>query len=106
MNKRAITTIGAAVTALFLSACDVDKTQDGKMPEVDVDVKSGQLPKYDVDAADIDVGTKEVEVTVPDVDIDVSSKKKVISVPDVDVNMEDDDPENEMEKLKDEPNNS
>jgi hypothetical protein len=67
---------------------EVTKTQEGKMPKVDVDVKGGDLPDYDVDMADVDIGTKEVDVTVPDVD--VKMKEKTITVPDVDVDMPDD----------------
>lgn len=80
------------VAAIGLAGCDVEKTQEGEMPDVsveggqmpeyeqtregrlpDVDVKGGQLPRYDVDApdVDVDVGTKEKTVTVPDVDVDV-----------------------------------
>lgn len=64
---------------------EVKKTQEGKLPDVDVDVKGGQLPAYDIDTPDVDIGTKEVEVEVPDVD--VSTKKKTITVPDVDIEM-------------------
>lgn len=76
--------------ALALSACDVDKTEQGALPKVEadggnlpeyevtktkegkmpsVDVDGGKLPAYDVDTADVDVDTKKVEVTVPDVDV-------------------------------------
>jgi len=60
-----------AVASIGLAACDVEKTQEGEMPEVDVDVTEGQLPKYDVDAPEVDVKMKEKDVTikVPDVDI-------------------------------------
>ena len=54
--------------ALGLSACDVQKTQEGKLPDVDVDVKGGQVPKYDVDVGDVDVGTEKKEITVPTID--------------------------------------
>jgi len=64
---------------------EVKKTQEGKLPDVDVDVKGGQLPAYDIDTPDVDIGTKEIEVEVPDVD--VSTKKKTITVPDVDIEM-------------------
>lgn len=80
--------------ALALTACDVNKTQDGEMPDVDVeggnmpeyevtqteegempdvDVDGGELPEYEVDTADVDVEmeTKEVEVTVPEVDVEM-----------------------------------
>lgn len=67
-------------------ACDIDKTQDGKAPEIEV--TEGQMPKYDVDGPDVDVNTKTKEVEVPD--IDVHSEKKQVEVPDIDVNMPDD----------------
>jgi hypothetical protein len=54
-------------TALALSACDVDQTEEGDMP--DVTVEEGNLPEYEVDAAEVDVGTEEVTVEVPDVDV-------------------------------------
>ena len=56
-------------TALALSACDVDQTEEGDMP--DVTVEEGDLPAYDVDAADVSVDTEEVTVDVPDVDVDM-----------------------------------
>lgn len=65
--KRIIASTLAATFALGLAACDVDQTQEGEMPEVNVE--GGQLPEYDVETADVDVGTKETTVEVPDVDI-------------------------------------
>lgn len=55
------------LAALGLAGCDVEKTEEGKLP--DVDVEGGNMPKYDVDAPEVDVGTKEKTVTVPDVDV-------------------------------------
>ena len=61
--------------ALGVAACDVQKTQEGKLPEVDVDVKGEtQLPKYDVDAPDVDVQMEKKEITVPTVDIDTPAQ--------------------------------
>jgi hypothetical protein len=72
--------------ALTLSTgCRVRQTEEGDMPDVDVEVKGGNVPEYDVDAADVDVNAKETEVTVPDVD--VKTEKKKVTVPDVDVTM-------------------
>jgi hypothetical protein len=83
-----------AVGMFGMTGCQVHKTQEGKMP--DVDVKGGQLPKYDVDAPDVDVHMEKKEITVPDVDVDVHKEKREIPVPDVDVhpadNKENDDP--------------
>lgn len=67
IRTRALTALLAPVLAFGIAACDVDQTQDGEMP--DVDVEGGQLPQYDVDPADIDVGTDTQRVIVPDIDI-------------------------------------
>lgn len=54
--------------AFGLAACDVKQTQEGKLP--DVEVKDGQVPKYDVDAADVDVKTEEKVINVPTLEYD------------------------------------
>jgi hypothetical protein len=54
---------------------EVRQTEEGRLPDVDVDVEGGQLPKYDVETPDVDVGTKTVEVTVPDVDVTMPDEK-------------------------------
>lgn len=76
------------VVACMLS-CDVDKTREGEMPDVDVDVEGGQLPAYDVETPDVDVRGEERTIEVPDVDVDVDSEERTITVPDVDVTMPD-----------------
>ena len=77
--------------AMSLAACSVEKTEEGEMPEVSVE--GGNLPEYDVDAADVDVGTQTTTVTVPDVD--VSTETTTITTPDVDVNPPSDNPPGE-----------
>ncbi len=57
------------VATLGMAGCDVEKTEEGSLPEVEV--KGGNMPEYDVDAPDVDVGTEEKTITVPDVDIDM-----------------------------------
>ena len=62
--------LSLAVAPLFVvgvAACDVNQTEEGDMP--DVEVEGGQVPEYDVDAADVDVGTDTTTVEVPDVDV-------------------------------------
>ncbi len=59
--------VTVAVTSLLLAGCEVQKTQEGVAPKVNV--TEGQLPKYDVTAPEVTVGTKEKTITVPDVDI-------------------------------------
>lgn len=57
---------------LGLAACDVKQTEEGKLP--DVDVEGGQAPKFDVDAGDVDVGTEKKEITTPTVDVDTPAE--------------------------------
>ncbi len=72
----------SAIAVLFsFTACEVKKTEDGKVPTVKVE--EGKLPKYDVETAKVDVTTKEKEVTVPK----VTTEQKNITVPDVNVTM-------------------
>jgi len=66
----------AAIAALGLAACDVDKTQDGELPEVKVQVDGeAKLPKYDVNGPDVTVGKKKVEMEVPTVDINIPKEE-------------------------------
>jgi hypothetical protein len=71
-----------------MTGCDIKQTEEGEMP--DVDVEGGNLPKYDVDAPDVDVEVEPRDVTVPDVDVDVDMEKKEVPLPDVDVHPADD----------------
>ena len=66
--KRFTTLAIAGGLMLGLSACDVEQTEEGEMPEVDVD--AGELPEYDVDTADVDIDTEEKTVEVPVVDVE------------------------------------
>jgi len=70
---------------LAFTSCDVDQTQDTKMPDVDVDVESGQLPAFDIDWADVKVGTRTKMVSVPTVKVVMEEVE--VEVPYVDVDM-------------------
>jgi hypothetical protein len=65
--KRLVAVSLTAPFALGLAACDVDQTKEGEMPEVTVE--GGQMPEYDVETAEVEVGTKETTVEVPDVEV-------------------------------------
>ncbi len=65
-NKKLLTLFIAPLFAVGMTACDVDQTEEGDMP--DVEVEEGELPAYDVEGPDVEV--TEDTVTVPDVDID------------------------------------
>jgi hypothetical protein len=67
--------IAAGLAVLGLTSCEVEKTQEGNLPEVKVETEGDvQLPKYDVDGPEIDAGTKKVEVEVPTVEITPASE--------------------------------
>lgn len=54
---------------LALAGCEVEKTEEGEMPQVDVE--GGKLPEYDVEGPDVDIGTTTKEIEVPTVDVDM-----------------------------------
>lgn len=60
----------AAITSMFaLSACDVEQTQEGEMPEVEVTSEGGQMPEYDVETAEVEMGTETRTIEVPTAEI-------------------------------------
>ncbi|MEO5973336.1 MAG: hypothetical protein ABIP91_08250 [Sphingomicrobium sp.] len=66
------TTVRMLIGASFLAftACDVDQTKEGEMPDVDVNASGGQLPEFNVEGPTVNVGTENRTVEVPTVDID------------------------------------
>lgn len=85
----------ALSSALALAACDVDQTQEGELPEVDVNAEGGEMPAYDVDAAEVDVGTRTETVEVPTMDVTMPDEQGAEAVEgeqvedvDVDVDVE------------------
>ncbi|WP_434457477.1 hypothetical protein JQR85_00880 [Stutzerimonas urumqiensis] len=79
-SKLGLASVLLAAT-LGLSACDIDKEQDGDLPDVDVNVEGGELPEYDVDAPDVDVGTEQKTITVPDIDVDMPEEADPMEAP-------------------------
>jgi hypothetical protein len=67
--KKFTAAVLALTATLGLAACDVDQTEEGALP--DVDVEGGNLPEFDVETADVEVGTEEMTVDVPTVDVDM-----------------------------------
>ena len=61
--------VGASCLALV--ACDVDQTQEGNLPDVDVNASGGQLPEFNVEGPDVNIGTENKTVEVPTVDVDI-----------------------------------
>ena len=64
-NKTALLAVCSATMVLALAGCKVEKTQEGELPDVEVKADGGQLPKYEVETPEVEIGTKTVEVEVP-----------------------------------------
>ena len=116
MNLNKLIIPAVAACTLLAAGCDIDKTQDGelpdidvtadagnlpeyeirkteegRLPDVDVDARGGELPEYDIDGPEVTVGEKRVDMEVPDVDVDVDTETKSFEVPTIDVDLPDDD---------------
>lgn len=61
-----IIAIGAVAWAFGL--VNLRQTQDAQLPDVQVD--GGQMPGFDADVADVEVGTRNETVKVPTLDVD------------------------------------
>ena len=57
----------AVVMGAMSAACTAKVEEEGSLP--DVDVKGGEMPKVDVDPAQVQVGTDTNTVVTPDVDV-------------------------------------
>ena len=88
-------TIYRTLSVLFLSgmmlSCNVEKKEEGEMPDLDVDVEAdyeeGELPEYDVNWADVNIGTTTKTVEVPKVV--VVTEEEQVEVPSIDIDMPD-----------------
>ncbi|MBL3655969.1 hypothetical protein [Fulvivirga sediminis] len=96
--KRLSILISTIVFFTFTS-CDVEKTEEGEAPELDVEVEaeSGEMPEYEVDWAKVKVDTKTKTIKVPKVVI--VQEEKEVEVPYVNVDMPDSDSEIEERNL-------
>lgn len=79
------TMLMALLIAGFTAGCEIEKTRDGEMPDVDVqvDADTGQLPAYDIEGPDIDVGTRTTTIEVPKVVVVMEEEE--VEVPYIDI---------------------
>lgn len=71
--KKILVTALIAPFVMSLAACDVDQTKEAELPEVEV--KGGQMPEFDVEAPEVEVGTKTTTVEVPTVEVKTPDAK-------------------------------
>lgn len=66
-----------AAVAFGVYMVDIDQTEEGALPTVSIE--GGNLPEYDADVGDIEVGERDITVTVPTVDIESPEEDAVAS---------------------------
>lgn len=73
----AILVIVALVVAAFaFGFINIDQTKTAKLPDVKVETSGGQAPAFDVDTADIEVGTETKTIEVPTVSMEKAEDAK------------------------------
>lgn len=68
-----IAVVAAAAFAVYM--VDVDQTEEAQLPDVDVQVEGGNLPKFDAEVGDIDVTEEKTTIKVPEVDVQMEEKE-------------------------------
>ncbi len=59
----------ALVVGFGFYMVDIDQTEEARLPDVDVSVEGGNLPKFDADVGSVNIGQDEVTVTVPTLEV-------------------------------------
>lgn len=73
----------AALVAYTLGLFDIDQTREGALPQVKVE--GGQLPSFDADVADVDVGTTNTTIETPKIE----TEKTTVQTPTISVDKAD-----------------
>jgi uncharacterized lipoprotein len=76
INMKTVVKLFAAAACITLGACEVKQTENAQLPDVDVNVSGGQLPEYNVQGPDVEVGTKNETIQVPTVDVKTPAEQR------------------------------
>lgn len=68
MRTKQLLWLPALVVGLTIGGCTAEKTQEGELPEVNVE--GGQAPAYDIEPARVEVGQDTQVIVTPDVDVE------------------------------------
>lgn len=85
LNPQKALSFAFALLLIPLASCQVEQEREAQLPEVDVNVEPGQLPQYDIQGPEVNVGVTERTVTVPKVI--VVQEQETVEVPYIDVNV-------------------
>lgn len=67
--KNTLKAVALGALCVGLAGCKVNKTQNGKLPEVNVSASAGKLPEYNVQGPKVETGSKNEVVKVPTVKV-------------------------------------
>ncbi len=67
--SNAIKILALGSVCLAVAGCQVNKTQEGKLPKVEMKTSEGQLPAYNIQGPSVDVGSKTHTFKVPTVHV-------------------------------------
>ena len=73
--KNSTTLALVAMLGVAVAGCQVNKTQDGKLPEVQVKTTGAQLPEYNIQGPNVEVGSKTETIKVPTVKVTTPAHK-------------------------------
>ncbi len=60
--------IAVAVVGFGVYMIDIDQTEEGSLPNVELSVEGGNMPAFDAEVGDIETGTEEVTLEVPTIE--------------------------------------
>lgn len=72
MGLTRLVPVSLLVIGLIAGACTAEVEDEGEAPEVEAE--GGEVPKVDVDPADVDVDVNRDTLSVPDVDVSTTPK--------------------------------
>lgn len=85
LNSRKALSFALILFLVPLASCRIEQERSAELPDVDVNVEPGQLPTYDIQGPDVNVGVTERTVTVPKVV--VVQEEQTVEVPYLDVDV-------------------
>ncbi len=69
--------VAAAAIAFGVYMIDIDQTEEARLPNVEVTVEEGNMPEFEAEVGDIEVGEKDVTVTVPTLEVESPEEEQV-----------------------------
>lgn len=67
--KNIIKAVALGALCVGIAGCKVNKTENGKLPQVNVSASAGKLPEYNVQGPTVETGSKNETIKVPTVKV-------------------------------------